>query len=71
MEEGDSVGKTASQVRANEDKMDTGIMLLRSTENMGGDCEVRIGDYSFSLEHSDCGDLKTTGSRCPVESWTY
>ena len=70
MEEGGGVGKTASQARANEDQKGPGTVLVGSTENMGGECEVRVGDYSFSLEHSDCGTLKHTGMRRPVDSWT-
>jgi len=44
-------------VRASEDWKGTGTMFLGSTENMGGECEVRVGDYNFNLEHSDCGEL--------------
>lgn len=55
---GGGIGEAAGQVRANEDQKGTGTMLLGSTENIGGECEVRVGDYNFNLKYFDCGELK-------------
>lgn len=45
-------------MRPNEDRKGTGTVLLGSTENIGGECEVRVGDDNFNLKYSDCGELK-------------
>lgn len=32
--------------------------VLGSIENIGGECQVRVDDYDFKLEHAECGELK-------------
>lgn len=32
--------------------------MLGSIENIGGECQVRVDDYDFKLEHAECRDLK-------------
>lgn len=49
-------GKATGWVRANEGWQGHWSYMLGSTENLG-ECEVRVDDNNFSLEHAECGEL--------------